>query len=361
LILKSQNVNLIFTTSIVFQVTDRVPDTLKTFAVEPWQQEVIAFLEQWLDANEYVEVKTSGSTGEPKVIRLPKQTMLRSAQMTNARFSLTENSFALLSLPASYIAGKMMLVRALAGNYSLMAVQPSANPFSNPQLHSKAFDFAAITPYQLVHSANDIPLCKVRNCIVGGSPVTLAMEELVQVWPVALYETFGMTETASHIALRRFNGEEKSNFFETLDGVTLSMDERGCLEIDAPHLHTEKLVTNDLVELIDARHFRWLGRFDRVVNSGGVKIFPEQVERKIQDLIDLPFFIASVSHPALGQQLILVIESENLPEHLQNEILEILRTRLDKYEIPGKLICIANFVYSSGNKLLRNETLSRIG
>lgn len=353
--------HLIFYNSSVFQVTDRVPDTLKTFNVEPWQQEILAFLEQWLDTNEFVEVKTSGSTGEPKLIRLPKQTMLRSAQMTNARFGLSEDSLALLCLPASYIAGKMMLVRALAGNYSLIAVQPSANPFSNPQLHSKAFDFTAITPYQLLHSAENLPLCNVRNCIVGGSSVTSAIEELVQDWPIAMYETFGMTETASHIALRRFNGAAKSDFFEALKGVTLSLDERGCLEIDAPHLQAEKLVTNDLVELIDAHHFRWLGRFDRVVNSGGIKIFPEQVERKIQGLIDLPFFISSVQHSTLGQQLVLVLESENLPEPLQQEIIEVLRSRLDKYEIPGKLIYIAAFVYSSGNKLLRNETLAKTG
>lgn len=350
--------HLIFDNSYVFQVADQVPDTLKTFSVEPWQQEILAFLEQWLDTNEFVEVKTSGSTGEPKLIRLPKQTMLRSAQMTNARFGLSEDSLALLCLPASYIAGKMMLVRALAGNYSLIAVQPSANPFSNPQLHSKAFDFTAITPYQLVHSAENLPLCNVRNCIVGGSSVTSAIEEMVQDWPIAMYETFGMTETASHIALRRFNGAAKSDFFEALKGVTLSLDERGCLEIDAPHLHAEKLVTNDLVDLVDAHHFRWMGRFDRVVNSGGVKIFPEQIERKIQELIDLPFFIASVPHSALGQQVVLVLESDNLPEPVQKEIIEALRSRLNKYEVPGKLICIANFVYSSGNKLLRNETLS---
>lgn len=349
---------LIFDTTTVFQVTDHVPDLFTSMATEPWQQEIVGFLDQWFDDREYVELNTSGSTGEPKLIRLSKQTMLRSAQMTNARFGLSEDSLALLCLPSSYIAGKMMLVRALAGNYSLMVEPPSANPFSATQLHQKDIDFTAITPYQLIHSANDIPHCSLRNCIVGGSPVTSAMEELVQEWPVAMYETFGMTETASHIALRRFNGPAKSDCFEALDGVTLSLDERGCLEIDAPHLHAEKLVTNDLVELVDARHFRWMGRFDRVVNSGGVKIFPEQIERKIQDLIDLPFFIASVPHSALGQQVVLVLESDNLPEPVQEEIIEALRSRLHKYEIPGKLICIANFVYSSGNKLLRNETLS---
>ena len=376
----------------VSKETLSLPDLIAT---EPWQQEIVAFLMLWFDERDYVELKTSGSTGEPKMIRMPKITMLRSAQMTNTFFGLDENSVALLCLPASYIAGKMMLVRALAGKYKLIAVQPTANPFAdvsgfpahtvtpanNPFADVSAFptpeeseidtssqnrstqpafthiDFVAITPYQLIHSANDIPNYAIRNIIVGGSQVTPAMEQLTAEWPINMYETFGMTETASHIALRRFNGNYKSACFKALKDVELSCDDRGCLSVYAPHLHASKLITNDLVELVDATSFRWLGRFDRVVNSGGLKIFPEQVEQKLFTAIDLPFFITSVPDEMLGQQLVLVLESAELPDDIKNELIDHIRPIVDRYELPRQIICVPKFVYSEGNKLLRNETL----
>ena len=373
--------------------------SIKEVVAEPWQHEIVDFLEQWCDDRSFVEVKTSGSTGEPKLIRMPKQTMLRSAQMTNAFFGLNQSGIALLCLPASYIAGKMMLVRAIAGKYRLIAVQPSSNPFEtlgsemtsfnpdmvfspdpaglttgrnesfNPDINFTSveetlpeIDLTAITPYQLAHSSNHLPALPIKNVIIGGSQVTPAMEEIIKDWPIAMYETFGMTETASHIALRKLNGPDKSEYFKVLPGVQLSLDTRGCLEILAPHLHGEKLITNDLVELHNDHSFRWLGRFDRVVNSGGIKLFPEQIERRLQELIQLPFFISSLPHPALGEQVVLVMESGELSQEVQQAIVSSMKHLLGRYELPGQIICIPEFVYSAGNKVLRNETLKkRIG
>lgn len=349
---------------------------VKETATEPWQHEIVEFLDQWYDDRSFVEVKTSGSTGEPKLIRMPKQTMLRSAQMTNAFFGLHESSIALLCLPASYIAGKMMLVRAIAGKYRLIAVQPSSNPFEtigsemssfNPDVNIASveetlpeIDFTAITPHQLAHSSNHLPALPIKNVIIGGSQVTTAMEEMIKEWPIAMYETFGMTETASHIALRKLNGPDKSEYFKVLPGVQLSLDARGCLEILAPHLHEEKLITNDLVELHNDHSFRWLGRFDRVVNSGGIKLFPEQIERRLQELIQLPFFISSLPHPALGEQVVLVMESGELSQEVQQTIVSSMKHLLGRYELPGQIISIPEFVYSAGNKVLRNETLKKL-
>jgi O-succinylbenzoic acid--CoA ligase len=254
-----------------------------------------------------------------------------------------------------------------------LAIQPSANPFENAEdtmsdrlspvgASLPEISFTALTPYQLMHSAKQLPFLPVKNVILGGSPVSPAMEEMIKDWPMAMYETFGMTETASHIALRRLNGTDKPECFKALPGVELSLDERGCLEIFAPHLHEEKLVTNDMVELEDKRSFRWLGRYDRVVNSGGIKLFPEQIERKLQDRIELPFFISSLPHPALGEQLVLVLESGELSEEVQKVLYRSMKNRLSRYELPGQMIFIPEFVYSAGNKVLRNETLKkRIG
>ncbi|MDD2286263.1 MAG: O-succinylbenzoic acid--CoA ligase, partial [Paludibacter sp.] len=237
----------------------------------------------------------------------------------------------------------------------LIAVEPAGNPFADEKL--PVIDFTAITPYQLVHAAKDIPGKKIHHIIVGGSQVTSAMEKLVSGWKSIVYETFGMTGTASHIALRCINGIEKSSYFHTLDGVALSLDKRGCLVIDAPHLSAEKLITNDLVELKDSHTFRWMGRIDRVINSGGIKIFPEQVECKLQSLIDRPFFIVSRPDERLGQQVVLVLESRELSDLELTEFHLAMKSQLDRYEVPGKIICVPEFVYSAGNKVLRKETL----
>lgn len=322
-----------------------------------WQHQIGLFLNEWYNDQSFVQVKTSGSTGIPKLIRMSKQTMSASARMTNQFFGLTAASSALLCLPASYIAGKMMLVRAIEGDYQLTAVPPSANPFVD--LNDK-FDFSAITPYQLVQSASELSSTDIRQIIVGGSPVTPDIENLSSSWKVALYETFGMTETASHIALRKFNGSDKSKYFQVLQGVEISQDDRNCLVIKAPHLTDEVLITNDIVEIHGSKEFQWLGRFDRVINTGGIKVFPEQIERKMQDIVRFPFFISSLPDLSLGQKVILVVEHFGLSEAEKGQIYASLSTCLNKYEIPKEIYTLPQFVYSSANKILRLDTLNQL-
>jgi O-succinylbenzoic acid--CoA ligase len=338
-----------------FKISKETLPELEAIANEPWQQDIVFFLKAWFDNTDYIEQNTSGSTGTPKSIRLPKKVMLQSAKMTNAFFGLNTGSKAFLCLPASYIAGKMMLVRALAGNYTLTAVEPTSNPFATESMPTQ--DFTAITPYQLLHSANDIPRHKPGAIIVGGSPVTPAMENLIANWPIRIYETFGMTETASHIALRALNGEHFSSYFHALEGVKLSLDQRGCLVISAPHLADLALTTNDLVELKDPYCFRWLGRIDRVINTGGVKIFPEQVERKLLSIIQVPFFIAAQAHESLGQQVVLVIETPVMSADEKTTLLTKMKSVLHRFELPGQIHTLPGFVYSEGNKVLREQTL----
>ena len=183
------------------------------------------------------------------------------------------------------------------------------------------------------------------------------MEEMVAGIPASMYETYGMTETASHIALRCFNGEKKSDCFTVLDGVGIRLDERGCLAIFAPHLYPNELITNDIVELIGNSSFRWLGRIDSVINSGGVKIFPEQIEKKLERIIPSNFFIASLSDDRLENKVILLIESDTYNSLDETKLLDQMRPVLAKYEFPKEIFYLRAFVYSSGNKILKNETL----
>lgn len=320
---------------------------------ESWENAIYHFLENWFDNSDVIVTQTSGSTGKPKEIRLSKDAMRNSARMTNAFFGLDNSKTALLCLPASYIAGKMMMVRAIVGGFSLITTEPKANPFENLEVQ---LDFTAITPYQLFYSAETLKNKQVKNIIVGGGHVNGKLEKLAEAIPARMFETYGMTETCSHIALRQFNGSEKSDVFTVLESVKISTDQRDCLVIDAPRLVCNKLITNDIVQIHTANTFTWLGRADSVINSGGVKVFPEQVEKKLDGLIPFPYFVTSEPDELLGERVILIVETDvdfNLS-------VADMQTVLAKYEIPKAMYCTPKFVYSTSNKVLRAETLSAI-
>lgn len=319
-----------------------------------WENEIYIFLKNWFDDSDEIVTRTSGSTGKPKEIRLSKNIMRNSARMTNAFFGLDASKKALLCLPASYIAGKMMLVRALVGGFDLMTVEPKANPFDQIDV---TLDFTAITPYQLYHSAETLKSYPVKNIIVGGGHVNLALEKLANEIPAAMFETYGMTETASHIALRCFNGKEKSDCFTVLKGVSIRTDERNCLVVKANHLLENEIITNDIVELFSENTFKWLGRADTVINSGGVKIHPEQVESILEDLIPENYFISSVPDELLQNKVVLVIESAPYSPSEENRLKERMIQSLSKFEIPKHILYLPEFIYSSGNKVLRQQSL----
>ena len=322
-----------------------------------WKSVVYDFLVNWFDDSDFIVSHTSGSTGTPKEIRLTKTAMRNSARMTNAFFGLDATKTVLLCMPASYIAGKMMLVRAIVGGFNLIVVEPKANPFENIDF---PIDFTAITPYQLNHSVKTLKTKMVQNIIVGGGHVNAKLEALAAEIPASMYETYGMTETASHIALRCFNGNQKSDYFTVLNGVSIRQDERACLVISASHLADNELTTNDIVELKDSKSFRWLGRVDSVINSGAVKIFPEQLEKKLETFISSNFFITSIPDDLLENKVVLVIESDEFTSEKTSELTTFFEGNLSRYEIPKQIIYLPAFIYSESNKILRKETLSSI-
>jgi o-succinylbenzoate---CoA ligase len=265
---------------------------------------IIDFLKQWGNSREFVETMTSGSTGIPKAIQLKKSSMWASAGKTCSFFGLGPNSHALLCLPVNYIAGMMMLVRAMHAQMQLMAAPPVSNPFENLET---PIDFTAVTPHMLMASLDSLKDKKVKKLIVGGAQLPYDLEKKLLGLPIAIYETYGMTETCSHIALRHVNAGQ--TFFQTLDGVGIQHDERQCLVIEAPDIHDAPIVTNDIVELMGNNQFRWLGRFDHVINSGGIKIFPEAVEKAIAPLMQCNYYIAPMPDEHLGNRVALVVES----------------------------------------------------
>ncbi|MFO7672788.1 MAG: AMP-binding protein [Lutibacter sp.] len=316
--------------------------------------DVSYFLMNWFDENSFVEVKTSGSTGNPKIIQLQKAHMIHSAKATGEYFNLPENTTALLCMSANYIAGKMMLVRALTLGWHLDVVEPTSNPLKNSD---KIYDFSAMVPMQLHNSFADIH--KIKKLIVGGGMVSNELLSKIQEVKTEIFATYGMTETITHIAVKKLNqirhGELVSaSHYKTLPNIKIALDSRGCLVIDAPTISSEKVVTNDLVELISPTEFKWLGRIDNVINSGGIKLIPEQIEEKLAVIIENRFFVAGKKDSVLGEKLILICEGIK-NENLLNKI-QCLGTLL-AYEIPKEIYFIEKFMETGTDKIDRIKTL----
>jgi O-succinylbenzoic acid--CoA ligase len=329
-----------------------------------WTVPVFDFVRSWLneDTKEF-QVQTSGSTGTPKVISHSREAMIASAERTCDFFQLKKNNTALLALPATHIGGKMMIVRSAIRGLKLICTEPRSNPLEN-FAYAEAIDFAAFTPMQMsaildnssapIVTGRGLSLQKTYKIILGGGEVPYALKQKLQDISSSVYETYGMTETISHIALKKINGAGMSDYFTTLDGVKISTDPRGCLVIDAPLLSRETLVTNDIVSIISPNEFQWLGRYDNIINTGGIKIYAEEVERKLKPYIKDNFFITGMADDLLGQRVTLIVESHD--PQIQEGYLEAL----NKYEKPKQVIAIEKFSYTENGKVNKKETLKKI-
>lgn len=316
------------------------------------------FFVDWFSDRETLTVRTSGSTGKPKEITLKKEFMMNSARATGKYFSLFEKSTVLCCLPIDYIAGKMMIVRAMTLGWHLDVIEPSSSPLNNIE---KTYDFSAMVPLQLRNSLNKIE--SIQTLIVGGGVVSYDLEELLQKVSTKIYATYGMTETITHIALRKLNNFSDSNLvsestYHTLPNVKISTDMRGCLLIEAPDVTDEKVITNDSVEIFSENEFQWKGRIDNVINSGGIKLHPEEIEKKLSQYISARFFVAGITDEVLGEKLVLIIEGQ---EGLADENLSHnLKKNLSKYEIPKEIFFVSQFIETETRKIQRAETLKTI-
>ena len=325
---------------------------------EDFQKDIGSFLLEWLDDKPFVVVNTSGSTGIPKTIKVRKEHMINSAKATGKFFKIPAASSALLCLSAGYIAGKMMLVRAMVLGWKLDVVAPKSNPLDAVY---KQYDFCAMVPMQLDNSINRLHLLK--KLIVGGASISEHLLNLIQEVNTKIYETYGMTETVSHIAARRVNPKKKSIsecYFKTLPQVAISRDHRNCLVIKAPLVCDKVLTTNDIVDLVTYKKFVWKGRFDNVINSGGIKLFPEQIEKKLQLTIRERFFVSSKPDRVLGNRLILIIE--NITKTISAEAylnkIALLKS-ISKYEIPKEVYFLDQFIETATGKVHRLKNKER--
>lgn len=306
-----------------------------------------AFVAQWIDSSDYIDAHTSGSTGTPKPIRLLKSDMRISARNTCEFFRLDSQSTLVLPLSSDYIAGKMMIVRALECGGTLIIEQPSNNPL--PTCRMATIDLIAIVPSQIDGLLKSTQFHKIKNVIIGGGRIPESMEhKLENVSSANIYATYGMTETCSHVALRRI-GDKR---YHALPGFTFDIDERGCLIIKTEEMSFGQLTTNDLVELENNHSFRWLGRYDNIINSGGIKLVPEQIETKIAPLVcGHNFYVTSRKSDKWGDELGLIIECDTEIPHLNRRLSDILTS----VERPKFIAYEPNFQRTSSGKIIRKK------
>ncbi|WP_296619589.1 AMP-binding protein [Marivirga sp.] len=325
------------------------------------------FINDWKSDSQYILQQTSGSTGTPKTIEIAKSQIKASAQATLDTLGIRTGDHALLCINPEYIGGKMMIARAVIGGLNLSITPISSNPLKEYQT-SDVINFFSFVPYQFEKILDESPdkiqmLDNSKAIILGGAPVSDSLAQKIKSTfnKTSLYSTYGMTETVSHVALKLINSD-KNEGFKALKNIEFSTDKRNCLVIHAPEISgQEKLITNDVVNLVSSTAFHWLGRYDYVINSGGIKIHPEIIEKEIAELLEKSainnrFFAFGLPDEKLGESLNLLVEGEVD----KDSIYDLLKKNLKIFHAPKKVFSIDHFVETESGKINRKKTIDTI-
>lgn len=327
------------------------------------------FMDEWKSDSPYMKVKTSGSTGRPKEMLVEKRRMKASARITCDFLGLTSRDTALLCMPLDFIAGKMMAVRSMERGMRLISVEPSSHPLRDLD---EVPSFAAMVPMQvccsLAEPVERVRLMEIKNLIIGGGAVDKDLADELRMFPNAVWSTYGMTETLSHIALRRLSGDKASDFYTPFNGVELSAAGDGCLVISAPAVCKDTLKTNDIVEFAsDGRRFRILGRKDNVVDSGGVKIHIEDVEAGLSGRIDVDFAVSKLPDRLFGEIVVLAVAKPELcagaadKAELPVGSFAAAFGNLPKYWRPKRVFAVRQIPHTQTGKIARAEMAKLLG
>ena len=310
--------------------------------------DVLNFLDEWFDGTEEMTIYTSGSTGKPKTLIVRKQQMINSAVMTCRFLGLDSGDKCLLCMPLNYIAGKMIIIRALVAGLDIYPVAPSGHPLRDLDIR---FKFAAMVPLQIFDSMQKPLECerlrKIGNLLIGGGALDKRLESKLEDFPNPVYVSYGMAETLSHIAMRRINGKLASLDYTPLPSVSISLSEEWTLVVDAPLLNDKRLITNDIAQINSDGTFRILGRKDNIINTGGIKIQIETLEALIGNFIFTPFAITSLPDIKYGEMIVLVTE--------QPIEASLLTQNLTPYQIPKLIFQLGTIPRTESGKINRAE------
>lgn len=315
-------------------------------------------LRAWYDQElNQLEFYSSGSTGQSKSIKHSKEAIEQAIKYSSRRLAYGPESKSVLSLPVRYIAGSMILLRAVVLDMDLCIAEILGNPLENID---HEIDFLAITPYQFNQSFKyDLEkLEHIKTILLGGAPVSASMYNMFKTWKGKIYQSYGMTETLSHVALRRLDGANPDKLYSAIsDDIIFKTDQENCLIIEAPYLDSE-IITRDHVRLVDNQHFEWLGRVDSIINSGGIKINPEYLEHFFSEKITERFFVFPISHELLGERPAILVEAA-YSKGLYNQLIE-LNSLLDKKWRIEKLYLLSEFEYTATGKIQREASVRKI-
>ncbi len=321
--------------------------SFKKYASEPYLNELTKLWHWYQSSEPYLEVYSSGTSGPAKLIRHPRAAVLASAQMSVQFFSLTANSKIGLSLPLDKIGGLMLAIRAFLAEAQIVPINPQINPLAQlgPE---ESLDFISLVPNQLMASRKEWN--KAKQILVGGGPISAKLEQevLEAKLDIQFWQSYASTETISHVAIRKLGKDH----YQALKSVSFAVNAQNCLVINAPSLGIENLETKDQVELLDEHQFRWKGRQDNVVLSGGLKLYPEEIEQKLN--LEIPFFLTGLPDDQLGEMLAIAITNRDYKEGIKNEI----SLQLSGVERPKAIIILSEFSYTSTDKIMRTASLA---
>lgn len=345
--------------------------TPKKFPAGKIPKKVLALVKKWKKGKKSFLLHTSGSAGKSKPYAFTREQIRKSAQMTISQFGLKPGDHFLMCLDPGYVAGFMMVMRSLVGNAGLLVKEPQRNPLEHwpPQWPSP--DFAAFVPMQLEAILENTPekislLNRMKTIIIGGSPGSSSLANQLKRISAPVYQTFGMTETLTHVAIKRLNGKFPDSAYKALPGVEFNISRDNCLVISTPVL-IEPLITTDIVKLRSSKEFEWLGRKDHVINTGGVKVHPEKTEERMMQIPSVTeignkqnFFITSLPDKTYGEKVVLVIEGKTLATRHKESILNLLKEKLAPYECPKMIYHLEHFEYTRSGKIHRKATKDQL-
>ncbi|HLO58508.1 MAG TPA: AMP-binding protein [Bacteroidales bacterium] len=318
----------------------------------PWEKEIFRFIITWLSNSDHIIQYSSGTTGRPKEIKLSKMAMIKSALNTCSFFNLHKGDSALLCMPTDYIAGKMMIVRSMAGGLNLFITEPR----SVPEIRvSEKIDFCAMVPLQVTNlMLCSTDLSPVKKLLIGGAEISRELEKRLQETDTLAFASYGMAETCSHVAIRKLNGSGQHPDYIALPDISLSADERSCLLIHASYLPAP-VISNDMVSFTGNNRFRWIGRFDNLINSGGIKIVPEEVEALVMEKESIECVAMGIPDKKLGNKLVIVVEDTSTT----TDSADTLKTRfagiLPRRWKPKEVISVPHFPRNDALKIDRRK------
>jgi o-succinylbenzoate---CoA ligase len=318
--------------------------------VEKIDVDLFDFLKFWNSSNATIEVETSGSTGSPKKISLKREAMISSAKATIEYFNIKEMSTFHCCLPIKYIGGKMMLVRAIVNKADIILSKPTSNPVI---YLNKEVDFSAMTPWQVSHAINENNFEKINKLIIGGGVISSSLIKELKDKKTESFQTYGMTETISHIAVRNLKNTDKNPNYKCLNHVNISTNKEGELIVKSPKLGIRSLTTNDIVQITGSKEFKYIARSDNLINTGGIKVLPEEIEKQLNESLQgIVFFVDKIPDEKSGEKIIVITNKKENTATIKKACKHIT----PKHIKPQLIFFIEQFLLTENNKLNRKKT-----